>query len=239
MRKWIILSGAGLLCPVIAAAQIHPVVNIAAGVDTASVSTQSTIGMIAPFTNTYLGTNANNTQVLAGLFLGGETELPSQWRWQYGVRFFQTDAFDVQGDVYQFSDPLFYNLTYQYEIRNRRVMAETKLFATFKSSWHPYGVAAVGEAFNFAGNYQEIPLSSTSVPMQQPFQDHTTSDLAYSFGLGLDYSCTQHMRIGASYRWSELGKASLGTSPIQDSTSTIQHSRLQASEFLVELSYVV
>jgi opacity protein-like surface antigen len=233
------ILGLALLFPFICTAKPHPVFNMTLGIERATVLRQTTIGMVDPFTNTFIGTNAHNSQLNGGLFLGGESALSPHWHWQYGVRYFQNNSFHVRGKVYQFSDPLYDNLTYHYKIHNRRIMAETKILASPWPHWHPYGVAALGEAINHAHQYYEVPVSSADVPMAQPFRNHTSTTLSSSLGLGIDYNYTDHLRLGVSYRWSRLGSVSLGRTPLQDSQTTIHHPQFRMNELLLELSYVV
>ncbi|MFI4919512.1 MAG: outer membrane protein [Legionellales bacterium] len=239
MKKCITLLIIPMLCPFIAHANIRPLMTASVGVDQTSIYRNTTILMLTPFTNTYTGIHKSNTQAVGGLFLGAESKLSSLWGWQYGIRYFQTHAFNVRGNVYQFSDPLYNNLTYQYRIENRRVLAESKLLITVKTKYHPYVVGALGESFNRAYGYHELPISSADAPMTQPFANTKTSVFSYSLGLGVDMELTQHVRLGLNYRWSQLGKASLGKTPLQDGTTTITHAHLPTNEFLLEVGYLV
>lgn len=239
MKKIKKLAISSLFYPLLVTANIQPVVGLSIGANQASVFQNTIIDTIAPLQNTYTGLSNHNTQVVGGVFLGGETELSSQWRWQYGVQYLATDPFNVSGNVFQFSDPLYNNLNYNYYIQNYRVLAETKLFANFTTRWHPYAIAAIGAGINKTYNYYEIGKTSADVPMTVPFMNKTATGLAYSLGLGLDMDLSNQVRIGVNYRWSDLGKASLGTTPLQDSTTTIHYSNFRANELLVEISYVV
>ena len=112
------------------------------------------------------------------------------------------------------------------------------MFHTFKKIWHPYITAGVGEAFNNAYAYIETPIISSDVPMTEPFSSHSTKAFTYFAGLGLDVDVGEHLRAGAGYRFLDLGQASLGMTPLQDSTNTISHSHLHANEFLAQLTFV-
>jgi len=239
MQKRILLTSLfAVLLPTLSLADTRPVVSVSLGSDRANVYSTKTITFITPFQNSYIGTNHYDTEPVIGLFLGGETTFLQNWAWQWGVSYFQSSSFEEDGNVNQFANPAFNNFTYQYQIQSRRVSLEAKLSHAFRQIWHPYLSAGAGEAFNDAYAYTETPLSSAAVPMSPSFAGHTTKSFTYSAGVGIDVDMAEHVRVGAGYRYVNLGNASLGVTPLQTGNHTISNSHLNTNEFLVQLTYI-
>jgi opacity protein-like surface antigen len=74
--------------------------------------------------------------------------------------------------------------------------------------------------------------------MTQPFGSHSNSAFTYSVGLGIDVNIAEHWRLGAGYRFLDLGGASLGVSGLQSGTRTISNSHIHANELLLQVSFV-
>lgn len=226
------------MLPVIASASVHPVVTLSLGSDRANVYSNKSITLIAPFQNAYIGNNHYDTEMVAGVFAGAEIRFLKQWAWQIGLSYYQSSSFGETGNVYQFSDPAFNNLTYQYQIQSRRVSIDTKISHTCHGIWHPYITAGLGEAINETYGYMEMPVTSADVPMAEPFAGHTAHSFTYAVGLGVDVDLNEHLRFGAGYRFIDLGSASLGTTPLQSSTNTISNQHIHMNEVLAQLSFV-
>lgn len=227
-----------LLAPLVSHASLSQVISIAIGSDRVRLGLTKNIEFMPPFQNTYTSSSSFDTQMVAGLFYGFEKAFRQQCAWQLGIGYYQNSAFTSQGNVYQFADPAFNNLRYNFQIISRRVLLETKLLRTFKKLYHPYLTAGIGESVNSAYGYKEEPINTDGVPMSQPFANHTTHSFTYSAGLGLDVNITDNIRIGASYRYLDLGRARLNPSPLQQSTTKLSYTHLYTNEFLMQLSYV-
>jgi opacity protein-like surface antigen len=238
MQKMSMLTSAfAVLFSTLALADTRPVVSISLGSDRATVYSTKTITFITPFQNSYMGTNHYDTEPVIGLFLGGENNF-LHGAWQWGVSYFQSSSFEEDGNVNQFANPAFNNFTYQYQIKSRRVSLEGKLSALFLQIWRPYLSASAGEALNYAYAYTETPLSSAAVPMSPSFAGHTTKSFTYSAGIGIDVEVAEHLRVGAGYRYLNLGNASLGVTPLQADNHTMGNSHIHANEFLAQLTYI-
>ncbi len=237
MQKRILLTCFLAAFPIVSFAAFHPVVTVSSGFASANVYSSKWI-MFGSYPNSYIGSNHYDAETDLGLFVGGETVFLQNWAWQIGVSYFENSAFNENGNVYQFADPAFNNLTYQYQIQSRRASIDTKISHAFREVWHPYVSASVGAAFNRAYAYTETPITSADVPMTQPFGNHATRSLTYSAGLGVDVNITEHVRLGAGYRFVDLGNASLGVTPLQTGTSTISSTHLHTNELLLQISYV-
>jgi opacity protein-like surface antigen len=229
---------AALAPTVLFAVTPRPIVTFSLGSDRTNVFSSKSITLIPPFQNAYVGTNHYDTEAVMGLFVGAEAQFLQDWAYQLGLSYFQTSALTENGNVYQFSDPAFNNLMYQYQIQSRRVSVETKVSHAFRQIWHPYVTAGLGEAFNKAYGYSESPITSDAVPMTQAFGSHSSRSFTYSVGLGIDVDLQEHLRVGVGYRFVDLGNARLGTTPLQSDNSTISNTHLHTNEFLAQFSYV-
>lgn len=219
-------------------ASVHPVVSVALGEDVANIGMNQNIQIISPYYNTYSG-NFHNNKLAGGIFLGVETPLMNSIFGQFGLSYYQSNAFLARGRVLQFGDPAFDNLNYNYNIQSQRVFLESKLLGSYKERFHPYVNLGLGEARNKAYGYTETGVTSADVPMIPGFSAHTTHSFAYLVGVGMDVDLNAHMRLGGLYRFVSLGKARLSTSPLQDSSDTLKNNSLNTNEFLVQFSYLI
>ncbi len=239
MKKEVFLSYVCMACvPLMSFADFKPIMSLSLGSDRTNVYSTKSITLIPPFQNAYIGTNHYDTEAVIGLFLGAETFFSQNWAWQLGLSYFQSSVFTENGNVYQFSDPAFNNLTYQYNIQSRRIYLETKVSPVWRQIWHPYLSLGAGEAFNKAYAYIETPVSSENLPMAQPFAGHTTQSFTYLGGIGMDIDMGKNVRMGVGYRFVNLGNASLGMTPLQSSVNTISNSHLYTNEFLLQLTII-
>lgn len=235
--KWSSTCLICLLCPVLSFANVHPVVTLSSGKASANIFS-STIIHFTPYQNTYVGTNHFDSENDTGLFIGVETSFLEKWAWQIGLSYFVNNAFTAKGNVYQFSDPAYNNLTYQYQIVSRRISVEGKLSHELHNVWHPYILASLGMATNRAYGYTEYPVTDFDVPMSMPFGNHTNKTFTFSLGLGVDVNLSEHIRIGAGYRFVDLGSAALGTTPLETGNQTITNPDIHANELLAQVSFI-
>jgi opacity protein-like surface antigen len=218
-------------------AKVRPVISIGTGIDYTQLHANQNIVILSPFHNTYRGNNS----ILAytgGLFVGFEGVVNQYLSGQLGISYYQNASYQASGIVYQFGDPALANLKYQYNIVSKRFFVESKLLATVRKKYHPYLNAGVGVSNNTAHQYSEIPVSSADVPMAQGFAGHTSRSFAYMAGAGIDVDVADHIRLGALYRFVDLGSAQLNTTPLSDSGDFLKSNRLRVNEFFMQLTYV-
>lgn len=241
MNKFIVvgtIAGCYLFSSMLVA-ETHPMMSLTLGGDRANLpQTTADVTFIPPFYNSYNGSNHYDTEMLGGLFVGAESDLPANWAWQYGVSYYQNSAFQVHGVVDQFGDPAYANLNYYYQIQSKRYLIETKILYAIKKVYHPYIDLGVGESVNKTYNYLEEGVTSADVPMSQPFANKTTHNFTYLAGVGIDVDLFQHVRLGAGYRYVGLGKAGLNTTPLQVDTNTINNHVIRTNEFFMQLSLI-
>lgn len=226
----------GLLLAPIAHAELRPIAAVSFGFDQVYIGKQQNVLLVPPFiNNVYAPDHDFSTQAFGGGFFGVETGLVKDWALQVGLSYYQAQAFNVSGQIYQFGDPSLNDISYQYKIQNKRLLAETKLLYTFQKRFHPYISGGLGEAFNRSYGYQETSASSFTSTMT-PFTSSTTHSFTYDLGTGVDVDLTSRVRLGAGYRYADLGKATLGVSPDQSSTETPGYQHLHTNEFILQLS---
>lgn len=64
---------------------------------------------------------------------------------------------------------------------------------------------------------------------------------SYAIGIGIDADLSSHVRIGAGYRFSDLGQIKLGNATI-DTTSasgTLSQAHLYTNEILAQLTFML
>lgn len=235
----LVLMGAALFSTA-TLAHIRPVATVSLGSDSATFSKTSTnISFLPPFYNTYTDTNSTDNEWLGGVTLGANIPINAVWSSQVGVSYYQNSGFQARGDVYQLvGSPFNNNVGYQYYVSSRRVLLESKLLYTCGNIFHPYIDAGVGEAFNESHDYSELVYDGTASPMGQPFANHTNNNFTYIAGFGVDIDAGKRVRLGVGYRYVDLGNASLGTSPLQADTVTLQKNKLTSNEFLFQISTI-
>lgn len=238
------LSQQHALWPLKSSPWVHPVATFTAGVASANVGSSHRLD--TPHDSTvyyYDASDANSTRMLLGAFLG--IEFPpclqySEWDMDLGLGYYQPFAFVGSGTLAQGMDPIstdFFN--YLYKVKSQQLLAEGKFLWRFRERIRPYVLLGLGAAFNQAYDYEvHYNHSLTFTPL---FSNNTTTQFSYSLGVGVDMDITKHWRFGLGYRFSDLGRAGLGsgvidTTPVSDSLS---QSHLYANEGVLQLSYIV
>ncbi len=226
-----------LLFPFISYASIRPIVTVMGGSDSPRFQTTQNITLMAPYQDTFTGSNTDATAI-GGIFLGAESTLYRNFLWQLGLSYYQTSAFTANGTIWQFTDPNFNNIGYKESIRSKRVLIEGKILSTLKTFIHPYVTLGAGESFNTAYSYSESALQPYAVTHPEPFENHTSFNFAYMVGIGVDLDVNEHIRVGATYHYVSLGDAKLGLMPDEESDDRLTYSNLSANEVLLSVSFL-
>lgn len=114
------------------------------------------------------------------------------------------------------------------------MVATGKLLSSYQQKYHPYLSGELGASFNRAFAYNEMPLIEQAGSMA-PFRDHTRSAFSWGVGVGVDMDVRSGLRVGVGYQFVDLGKASLGTSPAQDTLETLNISHLYDNQLRFQL----
>ena len=225
--------------------QCKPVITLSAGglsVNTHSNQTIPVYGSNYPYiTDTYVNNDSSQTGGLGGIFIGLQFPLNSDFSWQTGLSYYHTSDFTENGILHQFSNfSMDYdNFNYSYKFSSQQLLWESKFSTSFHTLFHPYIVGGIGPSWNEASNYSETSRYDYSGPPHIPFANHTTSNLSYLLGFGIDMNLSSHFLIGIGYRFDDFGKLSLGQSPAMESGATLVSSPLIAQEIVLQLTYAL
>lgn len=128
---------------------------------------------------------------------------------------------------------------YHYQISSQQVMIENKILFQVKEKYHPYIAIGLGTAFNHQESYDiDYPANLIFTPF---YDDKQNTAFTYAVGFGLDYQLVEDVRLGLSYRFADLGEASLGQrtlDPINPIAipGTLEQSHLYVQEILFQLT---
>jgi opacity protein-like surface antigen len=222
-------------------AAIHPVVSVGYGLDYVHTGAiEKTFMLEAPFQDTYFSSASTFHGGVGNVFVGMESQFHPFLSAQFGLSYTRPATMNVQGSIWQFGTPQFYNKGYQYYIQSQQAMLEAKLLTTIATPYplHPYFMLGLGESFNKSFGYTEIPLAPYASVNPAGFARNTSHSFVYMVGIGLDVNVAEHVRVGASYRQTELGDTHLGTMPNQTGSTELSYGPLRTNEVLVNLTYV-
>lgn len=218
----------------------QPLATFAIGPDFVQKGHAQTLSLLPPFQNHYTNTKHSGTVADAGVFIGFEHALNDRLWAQLGVAGYVDEQITPKGHVWRFASPAFDTLSYAYQVHHTRAIVEGKLLTSINQSQsiHPYVSGGLGAAFNRASNYQEMPLISGAVPTL-PFANHTKTSLSWGIGAGVDYNINSHVRIGAGYQFSDLGKVALGATSAATTQQTLSFAHLRANQLRFQLTFLV
>lgn len=220
----------------------HPVFAVGAGVSSAKVGAVQEFAIINQLTDEfyyYSGAQESQTSGLLDILLNAEWNLNADWMLQAGLDYNRTEPFLVnsvflQGADAESSD----SYLYRYNVKTNQFLVNSKLLYSLKNRFHPYVFGGLGAAFNKAYKYTtNVP---TFITFTRNYYDNSNTNFSYALGVGIDTDVTPNMRVGIGYRYTDLGKVSLGNSFIDLSAvpGTLTQSNLHVNEFLVQLTWV-
>lgn len=187
----------------------------------------------------YTSHHHSQTKAFYGGFVGLEWQGSPCWNIQFTVNYNQADPFKVKGELTQGIDVQSQNTyDYRYKVLVRQLLVGAKF--SYVTSWclRPYILAAVGSSFNKAYSFStDVPENLT---FTRQFKNHTTSDFTYAIGGGVDFEITNCLWAGIGYRFTNLGRASLGSAVIDDTSvsGTLSQSNFYASALFGQLTLV-
>ncbi len=129
---------------------------------------------------------------------------------------------------------------YHYQITSQQLLIENKLVFPINNTYYPFLLLGLGVAFNNSEDYDiHYPADLIFTPF---YEDNQNTAFSYSVGLGLDYRIFEKMRLGLSYRFSDLGRASLGQRTIDPIhpiavSGSLEDSHLTLQQILFHLSF--
>ncbi|VEB38698.1 outer membrane protein [Legionella cherrii] len=219
----------------------HPFFTLSGGVAVAKTGHSQTLNMDGDFTTyQYTPRHDHSNRTLWGGAIGTEVPINSLWALQLGISYYRPNNFSSSGILLQGIDEQSADeFTYNYKIKSSQLFFEGKLLHSVKTIFHPYASLGLGAAFNQASNYQtSVPPFLTFTP---EFEDHKTTNFAYSLGLGIDMDLCKNWRLGVGYRYVGLGEANLdeGMLDVIPFTSTLTLPHLYMQEAMVQISYLI
>lgn len=186
--------------------------------------------------NNYVNNTSLQTKLLAGAFVGLDFPVSPKLNYQLTLAYNQILPYSVNGQLEQFSDKSFTNFNYDYKIQSQQLFLDSKLVLNATHRIHPYALIGLGTAFNKASAFTATSIDGTDV---NPgiFADHSTTNFAYTLGLGVDVDVSKHVRVGGGYRFANLGKTNLGAAP-DFVTKQGLSTNLMTHEILATVSYI-
>ena len=156
---------------------------------------------------------------LIGLFLGEEfnpLRTNPSMLFQTGIEYTYFGKNNLSGSNTVGIDPETSTLYhYDYTLQSQQFLAVAKILATTHQIYHPYLSAGIGASFNYSNQFSLKTQEVGSINLAPSFDNHMQTSFSYSLGLGLDVNVSERLRIGAGYRFSGLGKSSLGNGNIE------------------------
>jgi opacity protein-like surface antigen len=217
----------------------HPVIGFSYGATrVAPFSTQTNSAGLQSYT--YAPDAIKVKPSVMGLFFGAERYLSSHWMVQAGFGLYRNAAFDTSGTLTQGIDvESADSYTYNYSIASSRLLMEGKLLCTLGKRVKPFILLGLGPAFNKAYNFSTSV--SPSLSSTRNYADQTTLSLSYVLGLGMDVDVASFLRVGLTYRYINLGNATLGQSTIDTSSfsTTLNQAHMRASEILLQFTGIL
>lgn len=203
------------------------------------------------FANTFFDYDPNDTSALrplVGGFVGAEYAFNHEWAWQFGFAFYQGPSSTVVGEEVQapvFNPEAINTWDYRYKILSSQLLFENKLLFTLRKRFHPYVLLGLGESFNYSHKFQVTPQNPGEIATAI-FKSHTTNNLIYTVGFGLDTDLSKKIRLGVGYRHASLGKYNLGKGMIDTgpggevfSLPALKSGHAFNNEILIQLTYLL
>lgn len=187
---------------------------------------------------TYSAKHKTKTPVIYGGYLGAEWQGYPNFGIQFDVNYTQSSSFSVSGTLTQGVDVQSEDsYTYKYKMRIRQLLTEGKFQYVLK--WfRPYALIGLGASFNVANNYStNVP---TSLAFTRMYKSHSSASFSYAVGAGMDFDIVKCLRIGVGYRFTDLGKVSLGSANIDgvSVSGTLSQPHIYANEVSGKLTIV-
>jgi len=222
---------------------LHPVISLGGG-----IAATSNVGnsIHFPIVNTasdefynYTASHSTQENAFYDIFIGNEWRLNSSLGLQAGVDYNQIHTFKAAGTLLQGIDiPSADQYSYHFRLLSRQLLAEGKFFYSLNDRFYPYFLLGLGVAFNKSYDFQ------TSVPpfltFTRQYSNHMKQAFSYLAGVGIDIAITPHWRAGVAYRFTDLGKVSLGPASINGIpvSGTLSQTHFYVNEAMAQLSWI-
>jgi len=185
----------------------------------------------------YVLRHENKSWVFSGA-TGYQWATAHQWLpfYNIGVDYTYFPATNINGHIFQYSLPQFWNYAYQYKIMRQTLLGTLKAnFFRYHNLMSFFEVGLGGTA-NTMGHFTEVPHSGITPRSSPFFHEKTTSYFSYRLGAGLDYIIAAQWWLGIGYYYQDFGHASTHTGGALYNTEALR-TRLTDQSLVVRAHY--
>jgi opacity protein-like surface antigen len=223
---------------------IRGFLGLTAGYDWATISESTDVLLLseAPAPDTFTGSGDYSGKLLYGASLGLEFPIHTIGsRWQTSLAYYRAGDFAITGTKYMFGANDLGNIGYQYDVQNQRLMLENKLMFSLlerklsSPGFFLYLMGGVGVSRNEASNYSAYSLEDTTISVGE-FASNTANSFSYSAGFGIEAEFASFLRMGLGYRYADLGKVSLGTFDLGNTSEILTTTSMPTQEMVFQIT---
>jgi opacity protein-like surface antigen len=169
-----------------------------------------------PLVNRYVNDSISQSSLLLGVGLDKQfASLKQGLVLRLGIEGVALRNTSIEGTIHPFvNGGSFDTRRFGYDLDNCLLLAKGR-FITSKlvKSWKGYFDLGAGVSLNRLSNYYEYrPQGSSSVPMADPFRNHTSAKFAFSLGLGITTKAGRSSEFSIGYRYINTGNGVLSRS---------------------------
>jgi opacity protein-like surface antigen len=204
-----------------------------------STTVNNNSGFPAPYDQDIYTTEEDHQPVFAAFF-GLHGQRDKLWLPGYSSGLFYQHLFtsNIGGTITQYSDPAFSNYNYDWDVSSDLLLGLLKINVFKVSTVSPYVLGGLGIAFNRSSDYQETPFLGVDPRVTPNFASHTTGQLAYSAGGGIDFQFWPQLIFSAEYQYQNLGHISTGSGTYAWSGQSLSLDSYHVNTFLVNASFL-
>lgn len=220
--------------------RFHTVLTLLGGKTWTHVGKSQSFEPLPDLSFNYNASNTNQHKRTWGVFIGEEFRLNPWWAIQLGGSYYQIAGFQPSGLLIQgFVPAPLVQSNYSYSVRSKQFYLESKLLANLFGIIHPYVSAGAGKAYNQVYGYQ---IANQLIgPITPLYTSKTNVNFTYSVGTGIDLDLTRNLRLGAGYRFADLGKVNLGEGTVSGLgvDMTLKQKHLYAKQLFAQITLVI
>ena len=191
------------------------------------------------FDNTYAANKPVHVLGSGALFLGVRHSYNTHTQVEYGLEGAGSTNARLQGEIWEFADPLFNNFSYGYKVQHSYVGLKGRLFSDYFSAVYlPYLSGSAGIGFNRAYQFTMTPLLF-QVVADPLFQSKCITSFSYTVGAGIQRVINKHWSMGLGYEWGDFGRSVLGPTPVQTVNQGLSLNHLYTNQLQFSLHYLV
>ena len=234
-RKLLLLSPQHFFIP----GGVYYLLSVGTGV--ASIGKTTDLPLTNAVINRYVANRKNKLLILFGAGLGYQFHSTRPFTIALGAAFYHIEWGRYGGVVHPAFNlnPVFDALNYSYRVSSSLLWAE-QYWIFGRKHWKPYLFLGLGITWNNTFDYMEVPVNpnSSAAPLAIPFRTRTQTYFSYGIGIGVKYLFSKYKTgISIGYRYINLGKGQLGTTPLQTTSVRLTTGRLYAHLIVFSLCF--